>query len=314
MKKPWYKKWWIWLIVIVVAFFALGSMGANSSSNKQIPSKLSVKYGDHTIYKTNVTSIKGDGAGDWIIKGTTKAPNGTKIIAVSTTNSDTDNAASTSNIDKWSKAKNGKFKIYVDSVTVTKYQKKYTAGQKSKVAIFGITKYDKDTDDHVSKKIISAYKNKFSATTLTLTTDQANYINGLIDDSSSSSSSNSDSSISSSESAETSSTNATSGNTTSQEKAALESAETYATMSMSKQAIYDQLISNSGDGFTPSEAQYAVDNLTNVDWNENALESAETYQNEMSMSTSEIRDQLTSSSGDQFTPEQANYAIQHLNN
>ena len=82
---------------------------------------------------------------------------------------------------------------------------------------------------------------------------------------------------------------------------------------MSKQGIYEQLISSSGDGFTATEAQYAVDHLTDVDWNENALESAQTYQDDMSMSLADIRDQLTSSAGDQFTPAQADYAINHLN-
>lgn len=34
----------------------------------------------------------------------------------------------------------------------------------------------------------------------------------------------------------------------------------------------------------------------------------------MNMSTEEIRDQLTSDAGEKFTPEQAQYAIDHLNN
>lgn len=32
-------------------------------------------------------------------------------------------------------------------------------------------------------------------------------------------------------------------------------------MSMSKSAVYDQLVSEYGEKFTPEEAQYAVDNL-----------------------------------------------------
>jgi len=43
---------------------------------------------------------------------------------------------------------------------------------------------------------------------------------------------------------------------------ALESAKSYQEdMNMSKDAIYDQLISSSGDKFTEKEAQYAVDHL-----------------------------------------------------
>ena len=43
---------------------------------------------------------------------------------------------------------------------------------------------------------------------------------------------------------------------------ALKKAESYQEkMSMSKAAIYDQLISEYGEKFTAEEAQYAVDNL-----------------------------------------------------
>ena len=43
---------------------------------------------------------------------------------------------------------------------------------------------------------------------------------------------------------------------------ALEKAKTYQeAMSMSKAAIYDQLVSEYGEKFTEEEAQYAVDNL-----------------------------------------------------
>ena len=94
---------------------------------------------------------------------------------------------------------------------------------------------------------------------------------------------------------------------------ALTSAETYSDMMhMSKQGIFDQLTSESGDQFTADEAQYAIDNI-DADWNKNALESAKLYQDEMAMSPDAIHDQLTSDYGDQFTLEQADYAIANLN-
>lgn len=94
--------------------------------------------------------------------------------------------------------------------------------------------------------------------------------------------------------------------------AALGSAETYAQdMHMSKAAIYDQLISKSGDKFPEDAAKYAVDHVK-ADWKKNALESAKTYQKDMNMSTAEIKDQLTSDSGDKFTPEEAQYAVDNL--
>lgn len=81
---------------------------------------------------------------------------------------------------------------------------------------------------------------------------------------------------------------------------------------MSKQAIYDQLTSSYGEGFPADAARYAVDNMTGVDWNANALEKAKQYYYSMSMSKSAVYDQLTSSYGEQFTASQAQYAIDHL--
>ena len=99
---------------------------------------------------------------------------------------------------------------------------------------------------------------------------------------------------------------------TKEEISALKSAETYSEyMNMSKQAIYDQLVSEYGGKFKPEEAQYAIDNI-NADWNKNALESAKTYREYMNMSKQAIYDQLVSSYGGKFRPEEAQYAIDHL--
>ncbi|MBP2099766.1 hypothetical protein J2Z52_002583 [Enterococcus rivorum] len=76
--------------------------------------------------------------------------------------------------------------------------------------------------------------------------------------------------------------------------------------------IYDQLISEYGEKFSPEAAQYAIDNLK-ADWNANALAKAKSYQESMAMSPEAIRDQLISEHGEKFTPEEADYAIQNLN-
>ncbi|PIO84396.1 hypothetical protein BSQ39_08340 [Loigolactobacillus backii] len=99
----------------------------------------------------------------------------------------------------------------------------------------------------------------------------------------------------------------------SEDKSALAKGEEYAqTMNMSKQGVYEQLTADAGEQFSAEAGQYAIDHLTGIDWNKNALESAKSYQ-DMDMSPEEIRDQLTSSSGEQFTQSEADYAIQHLN-
>lgn len=81
---------------------------------------------------------------------------------------------------------------------------------------------------------------------------------------------------------------------------------------MSKQGIYDQLTSEF-DKYPPEEAQYTIDHLK-VNFNENALKTAESYQKNMSMSTDAIKEQLVSPYGDKFTEEEAEYATQHLEN
>ena len=92
---------------------------------------------------------------------------------------------------------------------------------------------------------------------------------------------------------------------------ALKTAESYATqLHMSKRGIYDQLVSEA-ENFSPDAAQYAVDNVQ-ADWNANALAKAKEYERVMNMSDEAIRDQLTSEYGEQFTAEEADYAVAHL--
>ncbi|WP_294157885.1 Ltp family lipoprotein [uncultured Selenomonas sp.] len=94
---------------------------------------------------------------------------------------------------------------------------------------------------------------------------------------------------------------------------ALKSGINYATvMHMSKQGVYDQLVSEYGDHFQPEAAQWAVEHMSDIDWNKNAVESAKTYQKEMAMSRAQIQQQLASPYGDKFTEEEAQYAVDHL--
>jgi hypothetical protein len=96
-------------------------------------------------------------------------------------------------------------------------------------------------------------------------------------------------------------------------KSALSQATTYAnTMNMSKQGVYDQLVSEYGGKFSVAAAQYGRDNVKS-DWNANALAQAKTYQDTMHLSPVAVRDQLVSAYGGKFTKAEADYAIQHLN-
>ena len=92
---------------------------------------------------------------------------------------------------------------------------------------------------------------------------------------------------------------------------ALKSAENYSkTLHMSKKGIYDQLTSEF-EGFSPEAAQYAIDNIQ-ADWNANALAKAKEYEKTLNMSDEAIREQLVSEYGEQFTQEEADYAVAHL--
>lgn len=83
--------------------------------------------------------------------------------------------------------------------------------------------------------------------------------------------------------------------------------------SFSYTGLYDQLTSEYGGQYSPEAAQYAMDNLSDVDWNAEALEAAEDYIEFSDFSYAGLYDQLTSEYGSQFTPEQAQYAVDNVN-
>lgn len=86
----------------------------------------------------------------------------------------------------------------------------------------------------------------------------------------------------------------------------------YDAMHLSKVEIYEQL-TGGHDRFTAEEAQYALNHLE-ADWNANALTTARNYCDVVHMSEAGIYDQLTREypQGDQFTEEEAQYAMSHL--
>lgn len=98
---------------------------------------------------------------------------------------------------------------------------------------------------------------------------------------------------------------------TTEQKNALNKAESYARMNMSKQGIYEMLTSEYGEKFDKDSAQYAIDNIE-CDWNANALAKARFYSDTMKMSKQAVYDQLISEYGEKFTKDEAKYAMDHL--
>jgi len=79
-------------------------------------------------------------------------------------------------------------------------------------------------------------------------------------------------------------------------------------MHMSKKGLYKQLTSQYGEKFSPEAANFAISHIS-VDYNQNALEKAKTYQSQMAMSIEKIKTQLTSDYGEGFTQAEADFAV-----
>ena len=82
-------------------------------------------------------------------------------------------------------------------------------------------------------------------------------------------------------------------------------------MNFSRQALYEQLTSEKGNGYSPEEANYALDKLEAeglVEWNEQAVRTAEIYLRVKPLTKDALIDLLSNQYGAGFTEEQAQYA------
>jgi hypothetical protein len=80
----------------------------------------------------------------------------------------------------------------------------------------------------------------------------------------------------------------------------------------SEQGLLQQLTSSAGDGFTQSDAEFAIQYLS-PDWDQQAVDAAQGYLSDgQGFSEQGLLQQLTSSAGNGFTQSQAEFAIQHL--
>lgn len=105
-------------------------------------------------------------------------------------------------------------------------------------------------------------------------------------------------------------------NMTAGQKNAVRSAESYLEYSgFSRLGLIQQLTSEYGEGFEPADAEFAVAYLEQsgeVDWNAEAVESAENYLDYSAFSREGLVEQLTSEYGDQYTLDQATYAVDQV--
>jgi Host cell surface-exposed lipoprotein len=101
--------------------------------------------------------------------------------------------------------------------------------------------------------------------------------------------------------------------TTAQQQA-VEAAEDYLSegQGFSEQGLLQQLTSSAGNGFSNSDAEFAI-NYLNPNWDQQAVDAAKGYLSEgQGFSEQGLLQQLTSSAGSGFTQAQAEYAINYL--
>jgi hypothetical protein len=80
----------------------------------------------------------------------------------------------------------------------------------------------------------------------------------------------------------------------------------------SQQGLLSQLTSSFGEGFSKSDAEFAI-NYLNPNWDQQAVDSATGYLSEgQGFSEQGLLQQLTASAGEGFTEAQAEYAIGYL--
>jgi hypothetical protein len=77
----------------------------------------------------------------------------------------------------------------------------------------------------------------------------------------------------------------------------------------SYQGLLQQLTSSYGNGFSQSDAKFAINYVSPVNWDQQAVEAAKGYLAEGGFSQSSLLQQLTSSYGSGFTETQAEYAV-----
>jgi hypothetical protein len=95
---------------------------------------------------------------------------------------------------------------------------------------------------------------------------------------------------------------------------AFDAAESYLSegQGFSEQGLLSQLTSSAGNGFSKSDAEFAI-NYLNPNWSKQAVDAATGYLSEgQGFSEQGLLQQLTADAGDGFTEAQAEYAINYL--
>lgn len=297
----------------------------NQSKKGTIPKKKNEEQ--FTVYKVNVTKISENSSHDYLdVSGTTKASDGSKIY-VSMNDKDhpdtTTNAFNNSDEEDMATVKDHKFTAYV-SINHISNDSKYKVGSELEflISAFSGIKHDAEddfSDDQVSKLIDQSTVGKYKITKAIhdqfkpasdkkedtdSDNDDSDYDSN--DDDSDNNDSYNDSSSNDREDYYDSNEDV---NATQEQKNAANDAIGIAQSTVkSKVQVYRKLIA---EGYAPSDAQYGVNQVDEMDWKDNALNKANKYSQEYGYSEEETLVVLTSSDGGEFTMSEAEYAVNH---
>lgn len=302
----------------------------NQSKKETTPKKK--KEEQFTVYKVNVTKISENSSHDYLeVSGTTKAADGSKIY-VSMNDKDhpdtTTNAFNNSDEEDMATVKDHKFTAYV-SINHINNDSKYKVGSELEflISAFSGIKHDAEddfSDDQVSKLIDESTVGKYKITKAIH--DQFKPASDKKEDTDSDSDNDNDDSDydgNDDDSDNNDSYNDSSSNdredyydsnedvnaTQEQKNAANYAIDIAESTVKSKVQVYRKLIS---EGYAPSDAQYGVNQVDEMDWKLNALNKANKYYEEYGYSEEETLVVLTSSDGGEFTMSEAEYAVNHV--
>lgn len=130
------------------------------------------RQSDQNTYNVSIYKIQTDD-GDFVLKGSTNAPDGSKILA-QTDDDKTANVASSSDDDDYAKVKKHKFIIRLTASDLT--EKDIKKGLKIKTKILAIRKYSSSYEDFIlTKEVQKMMAKQVTPITLTINGKIANY-------------------------------------------------------------------------------------------------------------------------------------------
>jgi len=165
----------IFLLSIFVSFSAFNTVNSNVDASTFLTK--------HKLYKVKITSVKTDDKAKWIIKGTSKAPTGTKIYATTADKQNANygiNAAQSTKNKTWATMNHGKFSLAIDP-HVLKNATNYQMNQRFKVYLFAVSNLKSSwaNSNAIAPSVMHDIASKASSKKLKYTKSQSTYYQNL---------------------------------------------------------------------------------------------------------------------------------------